>query len=142
MVKGKNDRQPIQEVRIAYDEDWVPRHLHAIRSAYGKSPYFEDLFPEIRAIFERKHHLLWDLAMDSQVWALGKLSMTTEKIDMTQAYHKTYEGIADYRHTHQVSWDHGQITYHQVWEERFGFVGDLSILDLLFCTGPEAVYYL
>lgn len=142
LVKGKNERQPIKEVRIAYDEAWITGHMQAIRSAYGKSPYFEELFPEVRAIFEKKHIFLNDFALESQLWALDKLSMATEKMEMTQAYYKTYDGIRDYRQTVHFSSDEEQVKYHQVWEERFGFMKDLSILDLLFCTGPEAVYYL
>jgi hypothetical protein len=142
LVKGKNDRQSIQEVQIAYDEDWIPRHLHAIRSAYGKSPYFDDIFPDLTAIFEKRYRFLWDMAMESQLWALRKINLPSEPLRMTQAYHKTYDDLKDYRHNGSVSERKNRLTYNQVWEERYGFVEDLSILDVLFCTGPEAMYYL
>ena len=32
--------------------------------------------------------------------------------------------------------------YYQVYKERFGFLPNLSILDLLFNMGNEAVFYL
>jgi len=54
LVKGKNEKQPVSEVRIAYDEPWVTRQLQTLRSAYGKSPYFEDIFPDIERILHKK----------------------------------------------------------------------------------------
>ena len=80
--------------------------------------------------------------MESTLWSLEKLSADTSKIAYTQAYQKTYEDIADCRNTKAAFADYYQKEYAQVWEERFSFVQDLSIIDLLFCTGPEAGYYL
>jgi hypothetical protein len=142
LVKGKNEKQPVSEVRIAYDEPWVTRQLQTIRSAYGKSPYFEDIFPDIDSILQKKHRYLCDLDMESTLWALQKLSADTNKIVLSTAYLKMYENTEDCRNEKVAFPEYSQKHYAQVWEERFGFVEDLSIIDLLFCTGPEAGYYL
>lgn len=142
LAKGKNEQQHVSDVRIAYDEPWVTRQLQTLRSAYGKSPYFEDIFPDIDRILKKKHRFLCDLAMESTLWTLEKLSADISKIAYTVAYQKKYEDIADCRNTKAAFADYDQKEYAQVWEERFSFVQDLSIIDLLFCTGPEAGYYL
>lgn len=142
LVKGKNEKQPVSEVLIAYDEPWVTRQLQTLRSAYGKSPYFEDIFPDIESILQKKHRYLCDLDMESTLWALQKLFAATDKIVHTTEYHKMYESTEDCRNEKAAFLVYSQKHYAQVWEERFGFVEDLSIIDLLFCTGPEAGYYL
>ena len=37
---------------------------------------------------------------------------------------------------------HSTKPYYQVFAHKFGFQPNLSILDLLFCMGPEAIFYL
>ena len=54
LCKGKNNKMPITEVKLAYDDNWVDIHLQTIRSAYGKSPYFEFYFDDLEKIFARR----------------------------------------------------------------------------------------
>jgi len=138
--KGKNNKMPIGEVKLAYDENWIDMHLQTIRSAYGKSPYFEFYFDEIERIFQKKHTLLFELNMECMSFIFKKLKLTPS-ITISKSYQSSYDNMLDLRNK---KWESIQshTSYSQVWEDKYGFTPDLSILDLLFCMGPESISYL
>lgn len=140
LCKGKNNKMPIAEVQIAYDDNWVDIHLQTLRSAYGKSPYFDFYFDGIEKIFSKKHNLLFDFNMECMLFIFSKLKLT-KTISTSDSYHSRYDNIIDLR---DRKWDGSEVqsSYVQVWEDKFGFTPNLSILDLLFCMGPESVSYL
>jgi hypothetical protein len=130
---------PIKEVEISYDESWSLKHLHSIRSAYGKSPFFDYYYPEVERILSRKWTFLFDLNTASSEFILSALRLD-KSIEFTKEY-KVVPGEGDL-----VFWKdnikYDVPAYTQVWSDRFDFVPGLSCLDLLFCTGPEASQYL
>jgi len=140
LKKGKNAGIPISEVCISYDENWVDKHLHCLRSAYGSSPYFEFYYYDIEHILKKKHSSLFQLNLETIEFAVNKLKLSL-KICFTQSYQTNYPEWTDLRNNDWKSYQ-SSLKYPQVWENKFNFVPNLSILDLLFCTGPEAVSYL
>jgi hypothetical protein len=140
LCKGKNNKMPITEVKIAYDDNWVDIHLQTLRSAYGKSPYFEFYFDGLEKIFAKKRCLLFDFNMECMSFIFSKLKLT-KKISTSNSYEPQYDNLVDLRNK---KWDDSQdhSSYVQVWEDKFGFTPNLSILDLLFCMGPESISYL
>jgi hypothetical protein len=127
--KGKSAQKNITEVLIAYDEDWITNHLKSIKSAYGNSAYFEHYFPKIEKLFHQKFEKIYDLNMAALSLILSTLKMDIA-IENSQEFLKIYE--AEYQRK----------PYPQVFENKYGFSENLSILDLLFNTGPEAKNYL
>lgn len=149
LEKGKNEQQHIREVRIAYFEPWQHWHWEGIKSAYGKSPFFEHYADFLSPFYEKQYEFLFDWNSDLLQMIIKILGV---KIDLqyTSDYqkHLTSE-IIDSRNaispkTHRQIQDTGfqPIRYEQVFIEKHGFLPNLSILDLLFCTGPEAVFLL
>ena len=61
--KGRFD-QLIREVEIDDSTDWRGNHLMTLESAYGRAPYFTDVFPAVRGIYGKRHGRLMDLNMD------------------------------------------------------------------------------
>jgi len=139
LQKGKNHQAPIQDVRISYDEPWQNKHLHSIKSAYGKSPFFEYYYSDIEKILLKKPSFLFDLNVSSTEFILEKLKVNINLI-FTDEYQKVPSNDT------VISWSPGlkanSNSYTQVWSDRFKFIPHLSFLDLLFCTGPEAIQYL
>jgi WbqC-like protein len=141
--KGKNEQQPIAATAIAYDEPWPSKHWHAIRSAYGSSPFYEHYAPALKLLFEKKYDLLRD-------WNFDLLTLLNQFIGLRPTIRFTEiwsleapEGVADFRdaiHPKKPRPDaqFRATRYAQVFEDRHGFLPNLSILDLLFCCGPEA----
>lgn len=139
--KGKNRQQPIRDVGIAYDEPWRAQHWQAIRTAYGNSPFFEYYEDALRPFYTgKKYDFLWDWNYDLLMLMVKSFRLQTE-IRLSEKYETAPVGIVDARNMispKNEGVDFHPVYYPQVFEDRHGFLANLSGLDLLFCTGPEA----
>lgn len=146
LEKGKHQKLPIQEVRIAYTQPWHLQHWRSIQSAYANAPFFPYYSEPIQALFEERPEYLF--ALNQQLFELicGQLGLQV-KISYSTEYQEEVE--ADTVDLRGVITPKDPLTardpafaaetYPQVFTERHGFLANLSILDLLFCTGPQAV---
>lgn len=148
--KGKNEQMPIREVQIAYDEPWQKKYWQAIRTNYQRAPFFEHFEEELAPLFERKFHFLFDLNWSSLevLCRLGNLPFS--KIKLTEVYMESadFQGV-DFRNVihpkakNQVSDPYFQSKkYPQIFEEKTGFMPNLSCLDLLLSMGNRSADYL
>lgn len=143
LVKGKNQRCPIRSARIAYDQNWVAQHIAMLQSSYGSAPYYAHYQEAIGNILRSSPSYLWDLNYDligyfGQQLGLGIPSLTAEyKLEAAQ---EDYRGRFSPNKLTQEDWSYPY--YAQVFESKHGFLGGLSIVDLLFHLGPEAITYL
>ncbi|MCS6928116.1 MAG: WbqC family protein [Saprospiraceae bacterium] len=139
--KGKHRQMPIRDVRIAYDTPWQRIQWRTLRSAYGSAPFFEYYADAVRTFFEKRYVFLFDLNFEILLFLWQALGGRAE-IRLTEHYMTTLEaqlrGITDARGCiHRKKQPAVPlISYPQVFEDRFGFLSDLSVLDLLFCYGP------
>lgn len=144
LVRGKNQQQAIRDVRISYAETWQNKHWTAIQSAYGKAPYFEYYADDLLPFFTKKYHFLFEYNLAILDYFLNTFQLTTT-VEFSQTFLKTSEHpIIDLRNTIHPSKpveDHyfQIVPYPQVFQEKTGFIPTLSILDLLFCQGPETI---
>ncbi len=146
--KGRT-RRAMKEVRIAYDTPWNSLHWRSITSAYQQAPYFEFFEEGFRTIFEKRYEFLIDLNLDLQERVMDAFRMEPELL-FTERYEKEPEGTLDLRMRPPALPEEKRkgggsapldVTgpYPQVFDERFGYVPGLSIVDLLFNEGPDAV---
>ena len=140
--KGKT---AVKDVRISYDTNWQKNHWRSIESAYNNSPFFEYYSDDIRHIFEKKWDFLIDLNHETLMAACDILE-TEASIELTEEYMSGTEGVEDLREIIHPKKDPGifdpafrPVIYRQVFSETLDFVPNLSILDLIFNKGPEAV---
>lgn len=148
LKKGKNQQQNIRAVRIAYNEPWQSQHWTSIRSAYGNAPFFEYYAAFFEPFFQQKFEFLFDFNLAILKQTLAVLQIQTQ-IEFSTIFEKTPVGRLDGRNsihpkTIQAPKDIALKTVHypQVFSEKTGFIPNLSILDLLFCTGPQAALIL
>lgn len=145
------DGRLIKDVRISNHGKWRKEHWNALLSAYGESPFFEFYEDDIRPFFEDRWEYLLDFNM-AITEKMCKLLDIHPHIELTSSYQNSLPigegwGGADFRtaihpkHPQEDS-DFSPKPYYQVYKERFGFQPNLSILDLLFNMGNEAVLYL
>lgn len=141
----------IKDVRISNHGKWRTEHWNALQSAYGESPFFEFYEDDIRPFFENR----WEFLLDFNMAITEKMCELLDihpHIELTSSYQNSLPvgegwGVADFRniihpkHPQEDS-DFSPKPYYQVYKERFGFLPNLSILDLLFNMGNEAVLYL
>jgi hypothetical protein len=128
-----------KDIRISYDEDWRHEHRHAVRSAYGSSPFYIHYWDEISAIWDEEFELLQDLSLHAHT-VMADLIGFEPLIRTSEFYIHSTPG-KDLRPRFKKS-DFKNEKYIQVFADRLEFVQNLSTLDLLFCKGPESLDYL
>lgn len=142
LEKGKNNQLKIKDVKVYNNENWQIQHWRAIKSAYGKSPYFEFYADEFQPYFEKKYDFLLDWNMDLLHFMIENLGLPVD-IQFTEEYCESDDTINDYRNVISPKKENSNlfqdIHYGQVFQDKHGFIPNLSILDLLFCKGPEAI---
>jgi hypothetical protein len=135
-LSERRNNMPVSEVRICYKSDWQRQHLKTLATAYKSSPFFEFYIDELEALYKLQPESLleWNQIIHQQLLKWLRINKPFER---TLAYQKVYENIQDYRNT---AWKNLPTTtaYHQVFENKLGFVGNLSIFDLLFNCGNES----
>ena len=141
LEKGRDQKQPIRDVRISYSLPWQQQHWRTIESCYNRSPFYEFYRDGLERIFSSRPVYLLDLNRDVQQW-LWKVLKVPAGFSETSSYQtQILENSFDARNRwmpKNFRSDHGSIRYRQVFEDRIGFQPNLSILDLLFCMGPSA----
>ena len=142
LVGGRDHHRKYADTQIAYTANWHDNHWHSIKSAYGSAPYFEFYAHIFQKFYEKQYLLLFDFNLEllNSVIAALKLS---KGYDLTHEYQKDMPGVIDLRSSQTTIATTGPLPrYYQVFEERHGFIPDLSILDLIFNLGPQAKDYL
>lgn len=142
--KGRDRKVTIKDLRIAYDEEWQRNHWRTIFSAYNSSPFFEYYADDIETFFRKKPVFLFDFNQQITETIL-ELIEAEVNIKLTDDFEQIPENCLNFREQispklHLINPDpHFEVQpYTQVFSEKFGFVPDLSILDLLFNEGPSA----
>ncbi len=132
----------IKDLKPSYEYDWQKEHFKSLKSAYQSSPYFEYYEDEIASIYETKNQFLLDLNLRTIEFINQKLKLDLA-ITPTETY-QTIESENDFRNQFSAKKpaQYSLPEYAQVFDEKFGFIPDLSILDLLFSEGPSAAIYL
>ena len=137
----QKNRQLYSSVEIANTSNWQDVHWKSIESAYRSSPFFEFYEDELRPLFETKYDLLLDFnkACLEVVKSCLQLEFTSKE---TSAFEKQTE-LEDFRKLVNINTPVKSFeSYTQVFDEKHGFLSNLSILDLLFNEGPNSINYL
>lgn len=139
---SKNKHQKTKDVKIENDFNWQKQHFKSLEAAYRSSPFFEYFEDDIRPIFTKKHEFLMDLNL--QTFALVSECLGAKfDIKQTTEYFKEVNDVKDYRILANGKKDASLFdVYTQVFEEKAGFLNNLSVLDLLFNEGRYALDYL
>jgi hypothetical protein len=141
---SKQIHQKTKDVKIETDFDWQKQHFKSLEAGYRSSPFFEYFEDEIRPVFEKKYTFLVDLNFEAMNIVSKCLRMKFEYETTTEYFREVDSNtILDFRNLADGKKDDSQFeTYTQVFEEKYGFLNNLSILDLLFNEGRYALDYL
>ena len=134
-----------RDIRIDYTLDWQKNHWVSIESAYSSSPFFEFFQDEFIYFYNTRYKYLLDYNFGIQNFILKQLELFPS-IDRTTKFVKnTADKFDDYRdsiHPKKRMQKKDPMFqpefYYQVFYEKYGFVPNLSIIDLLFNEGPNA----
>ncbi len=135
LVDGRNQHTPITEVQIKNETSWQVQHWRTLVSVYNRSPYFFHYEDSLKMMYEQQFTHLIDFNRAGLEWVCKQLKFKTALTETT-GYHKEYpKEYTDLRNSKGNTISIPK--YYQVFEDRIGFVPDLSILDLLFSEGPH-----
>ena len=140
---AKDHRQFTKDVRIENDFNWQKNHFKSLENAYRSSPFFEYYEDEIISIYASKDQFLLDFLFKT-IDLSFKLTNISKEYSQTSEFFMTYKEVndlrplADFKSSKTPKID----PYIQVFDNKHGFISNLSILDLLFNEGPNALNYL
>ena len=165
IARRSGEKMPMHTVALSYVESWPQQHVHAIRSAYGNTPWFIHYIDEIEAVILKKYDRLVDLDLATMRLGLKWLGFSTE-VEVSETYVEVgsevvgspivvSRGSEAGLKTHDLSSAHDYRTslhpkkllppeitavppYPQVFADRHGPVPRLSIIDLVMNAGREA----
>ena len=144
VTRPNGNHTTTRDMTVSYHEPWNIRHWRAIVSTYNAAPYFLYYRDGLESIILREHERLIDLNDALLRYLMDKIKISCT-LEYTNNYMPSITGQQDYRCTLTAKKGPLPLTlppYSQVFESKFGFLQNLSVIDLLFNLGPESKRYL
>jgi hypothetical protein len=144
VVKPDSPKCLTRDIRIAEHGNWRHLHWNALVSAYNSTPFFEYYADDFRPFYEKPQGFLFDFNE-----ALRELICSLLDISPSVSYSNEYllpsaedVDLRETIHPKKEICGRNFEPYYQVFENKYGFQANLSIVDLLFNMGAESVLYL
>ena len=140
---------PITRIRVDYSTPWVVKTERAIASAYSSSPFFAYYQEALFAILDAHPETLFELNLQLIRYLMEKCGFRTE-IRLTESYVRPREAdcldlreVIHPQRPNRILEELGiEKPYYQVFARKYGFQSHLSVMDLLFNEGPDALSHL
>jgi hypothetical protein len=169
---AQTENIPINQIRISWDRAWNEDHLKTIKMAYARAPYFKVYAPLIEGFYSSHFDFLADFTIETTITLTTELgithprflrssklgvpgSKTGNKTDrliklLKELGASTYiTGPSAKEYIEQDKFEDANInlqymTYHYIEYPQLNppFDPQVSILDLLFMTGRDALKYI
>ena len=137
-----NGRKKTKDTRIENNVPWQDQHLKSLKTAYHNSPFFEFYIDDLLPIFTKEYNFLQDLNIDTFLFVKDALQLDIQ-FKKTNTYgteniKNDFRFLADIKHQPENTFK----KYIQMFDDKHGFIPNLSILDLIFMEGPNTLSYL
>ena len=147
--KSESPKCSMKDVRISDHGNWRHMHWNALVSNYRNSPFFEYYADDFKKFYEQKYPFLWDYNLEMCQLVCQLIDMNPQIIG-TDEYRTSFEAneldLREAIHPKKDTWTEDPYfepaPYYQVFKEKYGFLPNLSIVDLLFNMGPESILVL
>ncbi|MEZ7916424.1 MAG: WbqC family protein, partial [Polaribacter sp.] len=139
---NSSSRKQTKDTLIENATNWQDQHFKSLKTAYRNSPFFEFYVDDIANIFEKKYTYLHDINIDTFLFVSEALQINSN-FKKTSSYTEVLESN-DFRNLAAIKTQPKNLveSYIQMFDDKHGFLPNLSILDLLFMEGPNAVSFL
>ncbi len=134
--KANRPRSAMHSMEIDYSKKWQHQHWIAILSAYKSSPFFDHYAPYFEPLYKREYKLLTEFNYEliKLITKLLKLPLP----EVSSDYIVARESDLDLRPKGAIETQRAVEPYIQVFFDRIPHEANLSIIDLIFCEGPNA----
>ena len=141
-VKHDSAKANFKDIKIDNQYNWQKNHFKSLEAAYKNSPFYEYFVDDLQPLFEKKYKFMLDLNLEIFELINEALGVSIPFEKTTEYFHEVTDKT-DFRYLVNGKKDKTQIEpYTQVFDDKHGFLNNLSILDLLFNEGRYAVDYL
>ncbi|CAL2104323.1 WbqC-like protein [Tenacibaculum sp. 190130A14a] len=134
-------RKKTKDTLVENDFPWQQQHLKSLQSAYRASPFFEFYEDDLLPIFNKKYTYLQDVNIDTFLFVTEALELSSnfnKSIEYKPTIQHDYRDLAIAKKGINISMN----SYIQMFDDKHGFIPNLSILDLLFMEGPNTISFL
>lgn len=147
-VKSSNwNKASVKDTRIDYSKKWQHLHWHSLVSSYRSSPYFDHYASEFEPFYNSQFEFLLDFnigLLETVMRLLGspaQITLSEEYIEPTETTDATdwRDAISPKPRLARPDTTFSPEPYWQVFSDRIAFTPNLSVIDLLFCEGPQAL---
>lgn len=135
-------RKKTKDTVVENNFPWQNQHLKSLQTAYRASPFFEFFEDDLRVIFTKKYKYLLDVNIDTFLFVTDALELSQQFLKTTE--YKTHLNTKDFRYLAiaKNGYNPKMDSYIQMFDEKHGFLPNLSILDLLFMEGANSLTFL
>lgn len=144
ITKPQGNHTLTRDIGICYREPWREQHWKTLQSAYSSSPFFTYYADFLQPLFKSRETnlLLHNLSILQTITALIGIQPTVKFTDDFEKQPETKLDLRSATSPKKSGFSFEYLPYPQVFSHKYGFMPNLSILDLLFNLGPEAGRYL
>jgi hypothetical protein len=152
LIGGRDQKIPIQDIRIAYNAPWREQHLRAFIVNYKRAPFFEYYEQSLVDLYQQKPDTLIEFLMACHIWVHQQIKapwiIVSEMEESLPIYDVScnndetdHSNKGVYVHYTSPYTPKNYTTYQelapyqQVFSDKTGFLNNLCILDKLFCEG-------
>ena len=136
IVGGRDQKTPMNEIRIAYDSPWKSQHYKAISVNYKRAPYFEYYADSLKSLYDNDYEHLNDFLLATQHWTKQQLKAKWSiETSIEQPTINVETKWMDSIKPNNFQTEGKQFQYQQVFDT--GFIQNVCILDALFAMGGK-----
>lgn len=138
VVGGRNVKLSYKDVEIDYNNNWQRDHFRTLSTVYGSSPFFQFYKDELEQIYNSQPKNLYDWNFNCLAWVFKKMKLSPQFLDEKNENKpsKISAHFFEYTPINYINLaENYLISYTQVFQDKIGFLPNISVLDLLFNAG-------